>query len=118
MGLSTDKTLSPGVMCMTRDEAMALYNTGSAAVVEALCDLSDTVEAQQKQIKSLELKIAKLSKNSSNSGKRPSSDDITKPKPKKGRKKESAKSEGSRVTKGMFAIHSPRMRSTCSIRTS
>ena len=79
---------------MTRDEALALYNTGSAAVVEALCDLSNTVEAQQKQIKSLELKIAKLSKNSSNSGKRPSSDDITKPKPKKGRKKRKRKIGG------------------------
>lgn len=81
-------------MRMTRDEALALYNTGSAAVVEALCDLSNTVEAQQKQIKSLELKIAKLSKNSSNSGKRPSSDDITKPKPKKGRKKRKRKIGG------------------------
>jgi transposase len=73
---------------MTRDEALALYNSGSAAVVEALCDLSDTVETQQKQITSLELKIAKLSKNSSNSSKRPSSDDITK---KKGKKKDREK---------------------------
>jgi len=73
---------------MTRDEALALYNSGPAAVVEALCNLSDTVEAQQKQIKSLELKIAKLSKNSSNSSKRPSSDDITK---KNGKKKDRKK---------------------------
>ena len=81
-------------MCMTRDEALALYNAGAAAVVKALCDLSNAVEAQQKQIKSLELKIAKLSKNSSNSSKPPSSDDITKPKPKKGRKKKKRKIGG------------------------
>jgi transposase len=79
---------------MTRDEALALYNAGSAAVIKALCDLSNAVEAQQKQIKSLELKIAKLTKNSSNSSKPPSSDDITKPKPKKGRKKKKRKIGG------------------------
>lgn len=65
---------------MTRDEALVLYNSGSATVVETLCDLSHTIDAQQRQIKELEIKIAKFSKNSSNSGKRPSSDDITKPK--------------------------------------
>ena len=75
---------------MTRDEALVLYNAGSAVVVETLCDLSRTIEAQQKQIEELQVKIAKLSKNSTNSGKRPSSDDITKPKtgkkdPKKGK---------------------------------
>ena len=73
-------------MRMNRDEALALYNAGSAAVVEALCDLSNTVAAQQKQIKDLQIKIAKLSKNSSNSSKRPSSDDITK-KPKTQKKR-------------------------------
>jgi hypothetical protein len=74
---------------MTGNEALALYNAGSAAVVEALCELNNTVTAQRKQIKDLQIKIAKLSKNSSNSSKRPSSDDITK-KPKdtkKGSKK-------------------------------
>ena len=65
---------------MTRDEALAMYNAGSAVVVKVLCDLCDTVNAQQQQIKDLQIKIAKLSKNSSNSSKRPSSDDITKPK--------------------------------------
>jgi transposase len=68
---------------MTPDQALALYNAGSAVVVKALCGLSDTVEAQQKQIKDLQIKIAKLSKNSTNSSKRPSSDDITKPKTQK-----------------------------------
>lgn len=75
---------------MTRDEALVLYNSGASAAVQALCDLSDTVEAQRKQIKSLELKIAKLSKNSANSSKRPSSDDITK----NNRKKNSKKGKG------------------------
>jgi transposase len=74
---------------MTRDEALALYNAGSEVVVKVLCDLCDTVKAQQKQIKDLQIKIAKLSKNSSNSSKRPSSDDITKPK--KDKKKDGKK---------------------------
>ncbi len=65
---------------MTHDEALALYNAGPKIVVKILCDLSNTIEAQQEQIKALKIKIAKLSKNSSNSSKRPSSDDITKPK--------------------------------------
>ena len=51
---------------MTHDEALALYNAGSKVVVKILCDLSNTIESQQEQIKALELKIAKLSKNSSN----------------------------------------------------
>lgn len=76
------------------DEALNLYNAGSAVVVEFLCELSSTVEAQQKQIKDLQVKIAKLSKNSSNSGKRPSSDDITKPKTKKDGKKGKRKKGG------------------------
>jgi transposase len=65
---------------MTKDESLALYNAGPKVVVKILCDLSRTIESQQMQIKALEIKIAKLSKNSSNSSKRPSSDDITKPK--------------------------------------
>jgi transposase len=40
------------------------------------------VDQLRKKIKEQEKKIAKLSKNSSNSSKCPSSDDITKPKPK------------------------------------
>ena len=72
---------------MTHDEALALYNAGPKVVVKILCDLSNTVESQQKQIKALEVKVAKLSKNSSNSSKRPSSDDITKPKSNKKKKK-------------------------------
>ncbi len=102
---------------MTRNDALALYNAGSAAVVEALRDLSNTVEAQQKQIKDLQIKIAKLSKNSSNSSKRPSSDDITKnPKDKpKNSKKEIVISEGNRFMKEMFVILSPNMKSIFSM---
>ena len=72
---------------MTHDEALALYNAGPNFVVKMLCDLSNTIESQQKQIKALEVKVAKLSKNSSNSSKPPSSDDITKPKSNKKKKK-------------------------------
>jgi transposase len=79
---------------MTGDEALAIYNAGSQVVVKTLCDLSDTIESQQAKIKTLETKIAKLSKNSSNSSKRPSSDGITKPKPKKTKKGEGRKIGG------------------------
>ena len=65
---------------MRHDEALALYNAGPKVVARILCDLSNTIESLQEQIKALEVKIAKLSKNSSNSSKPPSSDDITKPK--------------------------------------
>jgi len=65
---------------MTPDEALALYNAGPKVVTKVMCHLSNTVQSQQEQIMVLELKVAKLSKNSSNSSKRPSSDDITKPK--------------------------------------
>jgi len=68
---------------MTSDEALVIYNAGSQIVVKTLCGLSSAIESQQVEIKTLEIKIAKLSKNSSNSSKRPSSDDITKPKKKK-----------------------------------
>jgi len=65
---------------VTPDEALALYNAGPKVVSKILCDLSNMVQSQEEQIKILELKVAKLSKNSSNSSKPPSSDDITKPK--------------------------------------
>jgi transposase len=72
---------------MTSDEALVIYNAGPQVVVKTLCDLSSTIESQQVKINTLEIKIAKLSKNSSNSSKRPSSDDITKPKKKKNKGK-------------------------------
>lgn len=79
---------------MTDDEALALYNAGPKVVVKTLCDQSNTIESQQKQIEALENKIAKLSKDSTNSSKRPSSDDITKPKSKKGEEKGKGKIGG------------------------
>jgi len=72
---------------MTHDEALAVYHAGPKVVVKTLCDLSNTIESQQVKIRTLEIKIAKLTKNSSNSSKRPSSDDITKPKSNKKKKK-------------------------------
>ncbi len=71
---------------MTHDEALAVYHAGPKVVVKILCDLRDTIESQQVKIRTLEIKIAKLTKNSSNSSKRPSSDDITKPKSNKKKK--------------------------------
>jgi len=79
---------------MRHDEALVLYNAGPKVVANILCDLSNTIESQQEQIKVLELKVAKLSKNSSNSGKPPSSDDITKPKANKKNKKDKCKIGG------------------------
>ena len=71
---------------MRHDEALALYNAVPKVVTKILCDLSNTIESLQEQIKVLEIKVAKLSKNSSNSSKPPSSDYITKPKSKKKKK--------------------------------
>ncbi|MDB4443884.1 IS66 family transposase [bacterium] len=79
---------------MTHDEALALYNAGSKVVAKILCNLSNTIESQQEKIKALEVKVAKLSKNSSNSSKPPSSDDITKPKSNKDNNKDKRKIGG------------------------
>ncbi|MCR4293572.1 MAG: IS66 family transposase [Candidatus Kuenenia sp.] len=79
---------------MTPDDALALYNAGPKVVIKMLCDLSNTIESQQEEITLLEAKVARLSKNSSNSGKRPSSDDITKPKPNKKKKRRTRKIGG------------------------
>ncbi len=65
---------------MTPEQARAIYVAGPDAVITHLCALDEQVRASQLQIKELQRKIAQLSKNSSNSSKRPSSDDITKPK--------------------------------------
>lgn len=79
---------------MTHDKALAVYHAGPKVVAKTLCDLSDTIESQQVKIRTLEIKIAKLTKNSSNSSKRPSSDDITKPKSNKKKKKGNRKIGG------------------------
>ncbi len=67
---------------MTPEQAQAIYVAGQDAVVTHLCELDAQVQAAQQEVEELERKIARLSKDSSNSSKRPSSDDITKPKPK------------------------------------
>lgn len=74
---------------MTPEKASQIYHSGEAAVVKLLCELGEIIESQNEKIMASERKVAELSKNSSNSGKRPSSDDITKPNrgKKKGRKK-------------------------------
>ncbi len=55
-----------------------MYQEGVNAVANVICELSATVDAQQKEIDQLREKVAQLSKNSSTSSKPPSSD-ITKP---------------------------------------
>lgn len=94
---------------MTSDEALIIYHAGPQVVVKTLCDLSSTIESQQVKIKTLEIKIAKLSKNSSNSSKRPSSDGITKPKPKKKKKGDRRKIGGQpghpKHERSLFAEH-------------
>jgi len=70
---------------MTPEQAQALSFAGQEAVLSSLCQLDAQVQASQQEIEALQRKIAQLAKNSSNSSKRPSSDDITKPK--KGPKK-------------------------------
>ena len=68
---------------MTPEQAQALYFAGEQAVVERLCALDAQLQAAQQEIEALQRKVAQLSKDCSNSSKRPSSDDITKPRPKK-----------------------------------
>ena len=70
---------------ITPEQALEIYNAGPEAVVRVICDLSRQVDLQQQRVDELERKVARLSKNSSNSGKPPSSD-ITKPKTKSGKK--------------------------------
>ncbi len=67
---------------MDVEEAKAVFRAGEDAAVETLCRLSDRIDQLESLVEELRTTIAKLSKNSQNSGKRPSSDDITKKKPK------------------------------------
>ena len=80
---------------MRPEEASAIYHAGEEQVGRDLCAREARIAALEKQVKALEERIARLSKNSSNSGKRPSSDDITKGKRKKkgGDEKEERKSK-------------------------
>lgn len=73
---------------MNRNEALEIYHGGAEVVATTLIDLSNQVNSLKKTVHSQQKTIAKLSKNSSNSSKPPSSDDITKPKPKKKKDKQ------------------------------
>jgi hypothetical protein len=71
---------------ITREQALTIYHAGPEAVVKAICDLSLQVDLRQRQVETLQARVvelermvARLSRNSSNSGKPPSSD-ITRPK--------------------------------------
>jgi len=68
---------------MSPEQARDIYSEGVEAVVLHLCNLSAQVETLEQTVEAQAKKIAELSKDSSNSSKRPSSDDITKPKGKK-----------------------------------
>jgi len=82
---------------MTPEAARVLYRQGESTVVRALVDQSATVEtlrqqlvdhnatveSLRQQIVALKRQVAVLSKNSTNSSKRPSSDDLTKPRPRR-----------------------------------
>lgn len=81
---------------MTPEQAQAIYFAGRDAVVTRLCALAAQVQASQQEIEALQRKVAQLSKDSSNSSKRPSSDDITKPK-KGGKKNHGADEKGNKI---------------------
>ena len=68
---------------MSPEQARDIYSEGVEAVVLHLCNLSAQVGTLEQTVEAQAKKIAELSKDSSNSSKRPSSDDITKPKAKK-----------------------------------
>lgn len=71
---------------LTREQALAIIQTDPEAAATWLVELSAAngtlqvrIEDLEKHVEQLQRKVAQLSKNSSNSGKPPSSDDITKP---------------------------------------
>ena len=70
---------------ITPEQALAIYHAGPEAVVKVICELSRQVDLLQKRVEELERKVAQLSKNSTNSGKPPSSD-VTRPKSQQRRK--------------------------------
>ncbi len=71
---------------ITREEARKISRQSPQVIEDTLCQLISTIEALVKRVTELENQVAKLSKNSSNSHKPPSSDDITKPKSKSKKK--------------------------------
>jgi len=76
---------------ITREEARKISRQSPQVIEDTLCQLISTIEALIERVTELENQVAKLSKNSSNSHKPPSSDDITKPKSKSQKKKKKGK---------------------------
>jgi transposase len=64
---------------MTREEALAIYQAGPEAVVDVLLKMDARLAASEQRVRHLEGRVAKDSHNSS---KPPSSDGLSKPKPK------------------------------------
>lgn len=64
---------------MTAEEALAIYHAGPATTVRVLLELAARLAASQQRVRQLEERLAK---DSHNSGKPPSSDGLSKPKPK------------------------------------
>jgi transposase len=81
---------------MTPERAQAIYVAGQQAVVKRLCELDAQVQAGEQKIAALERELARRSKDSSNSSKPPSSDDITKPKTRAGQAAE-AQGKGNHI---------------------
>lgn len=81
---------------MTPEQARAIYFAGERAVVKHLCDLDARVQAGEQKIEALERELARRAKDSSNSSKPPSSDDITKPK-KRARQAAEAQGKGNHI---------------------
>ncbi len=83
---------------MPREAIIAVYERGTDAVVELVEDLSAQLADQQQMIASLTARLDeledRLAKNSRNSSKPPSSDGISKPKPKSLRRKSGKKPGG------------------------
>ncbi len=64
---------------LTSEEARAIYRAGEEAMVKVLLEMSAKIDALQERVEEFERIVARLRKNSSNSSRPPSSDDITKP---------------------------------------
>ncbi len=89
---------------MNRDQARAIYKSGEKKVINTLLENDKKIDTLEKKVKAQEKTIAKLKKNSSNSSKRPSSDDITNPKKKNGKKKGKRLIGGQPGHKGNFRV--------------
>ena len=70
---------------ITPEQALALCRSDPQTAARLICDLSAKVDLLLRKVAELERTVARLSKNSTNSSKPPSSD-ITRPKPKKRKK--------------------------------